>query len=182
MIKLFFSPAGRMSRSQYWLVHTAVIPILALAIIPMFSANKGDYVGAIMQSLGYLALILPFTMWFGFCATVKRYHDRGKSGWWYLMVFVPYIGGIWHFIECGCLPGDSSSNEYGPPNGHVTTSEDDDYLLQGDVNDRYQKAIENALSSQNAPAAAAVSPSHPKPAQQYFDRPRNGQPVFGKRI
>jgi uncharacterized membrane protein YhaH (DUF805 family) len=26
--------------------------------------------------------------------TVRRLHDIGKSGWWYCIAFVPFIGGI----------------------------------------------------------------------------------------
>jgi uncharacterized membrane protein YhaH (DUF805 family) len=45
---------------------------------------------------------------------VKRYHDRNKSGWWILIVFVPVIGGLWYFIECGFLRGTPGPNTYGP--------------------------------------------------------------------
>jgi uncharacterized membrane protein YhaH (DUF805 family) len=45
---------------------------------------------------------------------VKRYHDRNKSGWWVLIVFVPVIGGLWYLIECGFLRGTPGPNNYGP--------------------------------------------------------------------
>ncbi len=51
------------------------------------------------------------------CSTVKRYHDRGKSGFWFFITFVPLIGGMWQFIECGMLPGDDHNNDYGAPPG-----------------------------------------------------------------
>jgi uncharacterized membrane protein YhaH (DUF805 family) len=44
----------------------------------------------------------------------KRWHDRGKSGWWTLIVLVPFIGGIWMFVEAGCLRGTVGPNNYGP--------------------------------------------------------------------
>jgi uncharacterized membrane protein YhaH (DUF805 family) len=44
----------------------------------------------------------------------KRWHDRGKSGWWSLIVLVPIIGPLWMFIECGFLGGEDGSNTYGP--------------------------------------------------------------------
>jgi uncharacterized membrane protein YhaH (DUF805 family) len=44
----------------------------------------------------------------------KRWHDRDKSGWWSLIALVPIIGGIWIFIELGCLRGADGPNQYGP--------------------------------------------------------------------
>jgi len=44
----------------------------------------------------------------------KRWHDRGKSGWWSLILLIPLIGPIWFLVECGCLRGTEGPNEYGP--------------------------------------------------------------------
>jgi uncharacterized membrane protein YhaH (DUF805 family) len=52
--------------------------------------------------------------WPSLAIYVKRWHDRGKSGWWVLIVFVPIIGYLWLLIECGFLAGDDGPNEYGP--------------------------------------------------------------------
>jgi len=43
----------------------------------------------------------------------KRWHDRNKSGWWSLIILVPFIGSIWALVECGCLPGTEGPNRYG---------------------------------------------------------------------
>lgn len=45
----------------------------------------------------------------------KRFHDRGKSGWWSLVAFIPVIGVFWILIELGMLPGDPGPNAYGMP-------------------------------------------------------------------
>ena len=50
----------------------------------------------------------------GLATATKRYHDRNKSGWWILIVFVPVIGAIWYFVECGFLRGTRGPNPYGP--------------------------------------------------------------------
>jgi hypothetical protein len=55
--------------------------------------------------------------WINVAITVKRYHDRNKSGIWFLVIFVPFIGGIWQLVECGFLAGSSGSNDYGPRSG-----------------------------------------------------------------
>jgi hypothetical protein len=40
---------------------------------------------------------------------VRRFRDRGKSGWWALLYIVPGIGWLWILIECGFLPGRPSA-------------------------------------------------------------------------
>jgi uncharacterized membrane protein YhaH (DUF805 family) len=44
----------------------------------------------------------------------KRWHDRGKSGWWTLIILVPAIGSIWLLVELGFLRGTPGANKYGP--------------------------------------------------------------------
>ena len=44
----------------------------------------------------------------------KRWHDRGKSGWWSLIVLVPILGAIWILVELGFLRGTEGPNQYGP--------------------------------------------------------------------
>ena len=46
--------------------------------------------------------------------TVKRLHDRGRSGWFMLIVLIPLVG-IWLVIEIGFLAGQPHANEYGDP-------------------------------------------------------------------
>lgn len=41
-----------------------------------------------------------------------RLHDTGKSGWWYLISLVPFIGGIWMLILMA-TEGHRGANEYG---------------------------------------------------------------------
>ncbi|WP_417430347.1 DUF805 domain-containing protein [Kiloniella sp.] len=44
---------------------------------------------------------------------IKRWHDRDKSGWWTLIIFVPIIGSFWVLIECGFLRGTAGPNRFG---------------------------------------------------------------------
>lgn len=59
-------------------------------------------------------LIVIASIWPGLAVSIKRWHDRGKSGWWILIALVPLIGGLWALIETGFLPGTPGTNEYGP--------------------------------------------------------------------
>lgn len=104
---LLFTFEDRINRARYW---TGIIIVLALEIVvisAMVTINTWP-----MMGLGIILLLL--LIWPAYALTVKRFHDRGKSGWWVLMWFVPIIGHLWILIECGFLPGDKGPNEYGP--------------------------------------------------------------------
>ena len=107
-----FSLEGRISRRQYWLnfLLPALGTSLALGLLagdPSSLENSGP--------LDWLALAWSLALlWPGVATQVKRWHDRGKSGWWYLINLIPIVGGIWAFIETGCLAGDENENRFGP--------------------------------------------------------------------
>ena len=65
----------------------------------------------VMGVVALLVLIVAF--WISLAIAVKRWHDRGKSGWWVLIALVPVIGGFWYIIECGFLKGTTGANAYG---------------------------------------------------------------------
>lgn len=92
---------GRSSRSAYWywVLFAVIVYVIAYAI----SAAIGSL---ILYYLVALAFFLP-----GLAVGVRRLHDTGRSGWWYLIGLVPLIGGIVllvFFIQ----PSDGP-NEYG---------------------------------------------------------------------
>ena len=43
---------------------------------------------------------------------VRRLHDVGKSGWFYFISLVPFIGSIW-LLVLFCTEGDNGPNKYG---------------------------------------------------------------------
>jgi len=103
MTELFFSAAGRVARGRYWLITVAGSLLgVTLFLIGGLSDHPGAYVA-------YVAIIWPMMM-----VAVKRYHDRGKSGVWLLIVLIPFVGAIWQLVELGFLRGVRGPNEYGP--------------------------------------------------------------------
>ena len=58
-----------------------------------------------------LAYFLPLL-----AAAVRRLHDTGRSGWWYLIVLIPLVGLI-ILIVFLATEGNSGSNAYGSPPG-----------------------------------------------------------------
>ena len=120
MADLLFGFQGRTNRAKWWLVGLAVfvVEMIVFAAILGGAAMSGDP-EQIASAIGPIAGVVIFVMvvlatWIHIAVAVKRYHDRNKSGWWVLIVFVPVIGGLWYLIECGFLSGTSGPNSYGP--------------------------------------------------------------------
>jgi uncharacterized membrane protein YhaH (DUF805 family) len=96
--------SGRSSRAEWWRVHV-ICAVLGVMLEHMMFAQLAPRDGA-MQPISLLWPIASLVLaWVTFASTVRRFHDRGKSGWWALLYFVPFIGWLWIIIECGMLPG-----------------------------------------------------------------------------
>lgn len=104
---------GRASRSEYWYFYLFQF-LLCLGLFAVWGIcyalldNAGMILGGIICALVGLALLVP-----QIAVSVRRFHDSGKSGWWYLIVFVPYLGGLILFILM-LLPSDLYPNKFGP--------------------------------------------------------------------
>ncbi len=103
--QFLFSFKGRVGRRQYWLM---VLLTLPFAIAASLINGRGQYPA---DGPGVLAL-LPI-VWPALAVTIKRWHDRDKSGWWVLINFIPLVGDIWSLIENGFLQGTPGDNRFG---------------------------------------------------------------------
>lgn len=102
--------SGRATRKEYWYyVLFAVISIVGLALLSETLWFGGP--GASIQSAA-LGLVILFLMFVGISVSVRRLHDRGYSGWWYLLYLVP--GGNIFLIVNFCMDGTPGDNAYGP--------------------------------------------------------------------
>ena len=106
---LFTSLEGRIGRQSYWMgtIVFIVINVIASALDMMLGTmTEGGY--GLISGIASLIMIYPSIM-----VSAKRWHDRGKSGWWSLLVLVPVIGWIWMLVELGFLKGTDGPNQYG---------------------------------------------------------------------
>ena len=102
--------AGRARRKEFWffvLFNTLIA--IALAVIDMLTGTFDEDVGlGLLSGLYAVAMILP-----SIAVTVRRLHDTDRSGWWYLLVFLPVIGGLVILVFM-CLNGTPGGNRFGP--------------------------------------------------------------------
>ena len=110
-IKQYADFKGRARRKEYWmffLIFWALCFLVTFAAIPIdvILEAEGIIWGTVM-CLFVLAFIVP-----NYAVTVRRLHDTGRSGWWLLINFIPYIGGIWLFVLT-CLDSEPGTNKWG---------------------------------------------------------------------
>ena len=104
-----FEYNGRASRSAYWWFALAEligwVGILILAVI--FAAVHVP----VLSILLYLAAAIAAFL-LSLSLTIRRLHDQDKSGFWYFIAFVPFIGGIW-LLVLTIMEGTPGPNRFG---------------------------------------------------------------------
>ena len=81
-LKKYFVFEGRASRSEYWWFQLIVSPSYPISTI-------------LENEIGYFFLgITLFTLIPAISAGVRRLHDTNRSGFFLLISFIPFIGGL----------------------------------------------------------------------------------------
>lgn len=123
-----FSIKGRIGRRDFWIW----MGIWVLAMVILFTLAGGE-----MLSIQTAAFILVCLLWPTAAVTVKRLHDRGKSGAWALLMVLAWmllagnwamLPGVWQWgvgrfvptliivmmlIDLGAFVGTQGENKYG---------------------------------------------------------------------
>ena len=107
--QIIFEYKGRASRSAYWWFALAEligwVGVLILAAI--FAAVHAP----LLSILLYLAAAVASFL-LSLSLTIRRLHDQDKSGFWYFIAFVPFIGGIW-LLVLTIMEGTPGPNRFG---------------------------------------------------------------------
>jgi len=113
--KFLFSFDGRVGRAPYWLVLLAVLfmDLVAFGAVGGFELFDGDTIAVERKGRFWALLVILPSLWVGLVVTVKRWHDRNKSGRWVLVNLVPVVGWLWTLVECGFLRGTTGPNRFG---------------------------------------------------------------------
>ena len=103
--------SGRSRRKEYWyfqLFNAIVMIFLGLFAFAFSDQGKPAVIPfGLMFTYGFVVFVPALAV------TIRRLHDIGKSGWWYCIAFVPFIGGLILFVLT-LLDSDPERNEYGP--------------------------------------------------------------------
>lgn len=110
---------GRARRTEYWMF--MLFHFLIIILLAVLSAVLGD-IG--VSTVGTFLLVVYILMSFlpALALTVRRLHDTGRSGWYYLLNFIPYVGGIIIFIFT-VMDSELGHNNWGPNPKAANTDE-----------------------------------------------------------
>ena len=119
---VWFASNGRINRKVYWqkgfllmflfqIVFQSIAMAIDFGLVTVLGPESiGRFVVAVIIGLPFLV----FMLWVSFAVTVKRFHDRGRTAWFLLIVLIPFIGFIWLAVELMFLKGTSGENRFGP--------------------------------------------------------------------
>lgn len=113
---------GRANRTEFFMfclgnILVALVLVLVVVVGGSILSKPIRMVVVGIYILFILSSIVP-----GLAVTVRRLHDTGRSGWWYFIGFVPFIGGIILFVFM-CLRGNDGVNAYGGGSGVQAAAE-----------------------------------------------------------
>ena len=105
--KRFFTRAfdfqGRSSRSEYWF---ALLMLIILSVMLVLVLSGLGEIGAIILVILSFAAIIP-----SISVGVRRLHDTDRSGWWYLISFIPLASLL--LLVFFCISGTAGPNRFG---------------------------------------------------------------------
>lgn len=108
--QLWFAVDGRATRFDFWM--RWLVPYFIGAIIAAF---VDDALGTANPTGGpgvVLVIYVLAALWPNLAVSIKRCHDRNRSGWFVLIGLVPFLN-IWLLVELWFLRGTIGANRFG---------------------------------------------------------------------
>ena len=114
-----FDFKSRSSRSEFWYFYlfTTILGFIGIQIDRLFNL---EILGLqLTQNVNEVAMLGPTYIFLYFLffipslsLYIRRLHDIDRSGWWLLIVLIPFLG-IVTLIFFWCLKGTKNKNTYG---------------------------------------------------------------------
>lgn len=117
VLKKYAEFDGRARRKEYWMFALfncivyfgyCILAVLAVAALGRNIQPAVALLAFVPLWLYALAVFIP-----SLAVTVRRLHDTGRSGWWFLISLVPFVGGIILLVFV-CTDSQPGPNMFGP--------------------------------------------------------------------
>lgn len=114
VLKDYATFTGRARRKEFWmfsLFHAIIVfTLIFLGASDFFFDYYSENTFGTLSIILILYIIATFIP--NLAVTVRRLHDTGKSGWFYLVVFIPYVGNLILLILV-CFDSQYGKNKWG---------------------------------------------------------------------
>jgi uncharacterized membrane protein YhaH (DUF805 family) len=120
VLKKYAVFSGRARRREYWFfVLFNILISIALGLVDLAIGTFDEDSGiGLLGGIYALAVLLP-----SIAVAVRRLHDTGRSGWWFLLVLIPLVGPLVLLVFM-LFDSEPGTNQYGdnPKQGFVSVS------------------------------------------------------------
>lgn len=123
---------GRTCRRDYWLftIMNTIITYALAGVMLAFYYLELDTLFFISTALLIIYAILIAIP--SISILIRRLHDTNRSGGFYFIQLIPYVGEIWLFVLT-LLPGTVGYNNYGPDPNNNDLDPRDEFIPQSDA-------------------------------------------------
>ncbi len=104
--KKYATMDGRATRTEFF-GFTFITMGLLYAFAKIHDVTVGSYDGSVLMIVFFVLSIIP-----GITVAIRRLHDSDRSGAWYFLSAIPFIGALL-FLILMLLPGTHGANTYG---------------------------------------------------------------------
>lgn len=111
VLKNYVGFDGRARRKEYWMFTLfnliIMVALMALQMMATSISEGATMAVSLLLMLYALGVLLPSV-----AVTIRRLHDIDKSGWWILIAFVPFVGGL-ILLVFEVMEGTRGDNRFG---------------------------------------------------------------------
>lgn len=121
----YFDFNGRAARSEFWLfVLWCAIASSVAMVVDYGALGWSEHAGEHGMYGPITDLVILFNLIPSISVTVRRLHDKDKSGWLYFLSLIPIVGAIILLIWF-CQAGTLGANRFGDPVGSTGATRSD---------------------------------------------------------
>lgn len=119
LVRRMLSFSGRAGLKEFWTTYLLLLAVTAafggwIGVKQVTMPFPPGYSVTLVGGQDAAAAGLSLALWIPLLAAgARRLHDQDRSGWWQLVLLIPYLG-IVFVTGVMCAPGTRGSNRYGP--------------------------------------------------------------------